>query len=90
MEAKMTIRIQPELEAELTRQAAAHGMGIDVYVTALLERAVGSPAVSQSGAQPRSAAEIRAWLDELASLSDRIPPRPGETFSREMIYQDHP
>jgi len=33
--------------------------------------------------------EIRAWLDELSSLSDRIPPRPGETFSREMIYQDH-
>lgn len=37
----------------------------------------------------RTREEIRAWLDELASLSDRIPPRPGETFSREMIYQDH-
>ena len=33
--------------------------------------------------------EIRAWLDELAALSDKIPPRPGERFSREMIYQDH-
>jgi hypothetical protein len=33
--------------------------------------------------------EIRPWLDELASLSDRIPPKPGETFSREMIFQDH-
>jgi hypothetical protein len=37
----------------------------------------------------RSREEIRVWLDELASLSDKIPPRPGETFSREMIYQDH-
>jgi hypothetical protein len=37
----------------------------------------------------RTSEEIRAWLDELASLSDRIPPKPGETFSREMIYQDH-
>jgi len=37
----------------------------------------------------RTREEIRAWLDELSSLSDRIPPRPGETFSREMIYQDH-
>ena len=86
----MTIRIQPELEAELTRQAAAHGMGIDAYVTALLERAARSLAASESGVQPRSAAEIRAWLDDLASLSDKIPARPGETFSREMIYQDHP
>ena len=34
--------------------------------------------------------EIRAWLDELAQFSDRIPPMPGESFSRQMIYQDHP
>ena len=37
----------------------------------------------------RSPEEVRAWLDELASLSDKIPPRPGETFSREMVHQDH-
>ena len=35
----------------------------------------------------RTCEEIRAWLDELASLSDT--PRPGENFSPEMIYQDH-
>lgn len=37
----------------------------------------------------QSPEEVRAWLDELASLSGEIPPQPGETFSREMIYQDH-
>jgi hypothetical protein len=37
----------------------------------------------------RTDEEIRAWLDELAALSDRIPAKPGETFSREMIYEDH-
>lgn len=37
----------------------------------------------------RSPEEIRAWLDELAQFSDKIPPMPGETFSRAMIYQDH-
>ena len=37
----------------------------------------------------RTREEIRDWLDELAYFSDKIPPRPGETFSREMIYQDH-
>jgi hypothetical protein len=44
----------------------------------------------QATVAPRSPEEIRAWLDRLAALSDRIPPRPGATFSREMIYQDHP
>jgi hypothetical protein len=37
----------------------------------------------------RTPAQIRAWLDELAALSDAIPPMPGETFSREMIDRDH-
>ena len=37
----------------------------------------------------RTDEEIRAWLDELAALSDRIPAKPGETFSREAIYEDH-
>jgi hypothetical protein len=42
-----------------------------------------------AAAQVRTPQEIRAWLDDLAALSDRIPPRPGESFSREMIYQGH-
>lgn len=58
----------------------------------LLEEALvdryGKEEGATSGRQ-RSPEEIRTWLDELASLSDKIPPRPGETFSREMIYQNH-
>jgi hypothetical protein len=42
-----------------------------------------------STVRQRTAEEVRAWLDQLASLSDKIPPQPGERFSREMIYQDH-
>jgi len=44
---------------------------------------------AQGGSQMCSAEELRAWLDELAIHSDQIPAMPGETFSREMIYQDH-
>ena len=43
----------------------------------------------QSSSRLRTREEIRVWLDELASFSGRIPAMPGETFSREMIYQDH-
>jgi hypothetical protein len=37
----------------------------------------------------RTPEEFAAFLDALAAYSDKIPPKPGETFSREMIYQDH-
>jgi hypothetical protein len=36
----ITLTISPELEAELVRQAAAHGSAFETYVTALLEEAV--------------------------------------------------
>jgi hypothetical protein len=32
--------------------------------------------------------EIRAWLNELAQFSDKIPPLPN-VISREWLYQDH-
>jgi len=45
------------------------------------------------GLQPsgpaRTPEKFAAFLDALAAYSDKIPPKPGETFSREMIYQDH-
>jgi hypothetical protein len=33
--------------------------------------------------------EFQASLDRMARFSDKIPSMPSETFSREMIYQDH-
>lgn len=36
----ITLTISPELEAELVRQAAAHGSAFETYVTGLLEEAV--------------------------------------------------
>ncbi len=33
--------------------------------------------------------EFDAWLDQFTAYSDKIPSMPGETFSREMIYQGH-
>jgi hypothetical protein len=40
----ITVDIRPEVQAELTRQAAAHGMGIDAYAASLLEEAAHLPA----------------------------------------------
>ncbi len=53
----------------------------------LTEQPVTPSGVLQGPARTRE--ETRAWLDELAQFSDKIPPMPGETFSRQMIYQEH-
>ncbi len=37
----------------------------------------------------RTRAQFGEWLDKFAAFSEKIPPMAGETFSREMIYQDH-
>jgi hypothetical protein len=85
----MTIILKPEQERvllEAINSGLAHTTdeALDQALDALRLR------LHQSTVpQARTPEEIRAWLDELAALSDKIPPRPGDTFSREMIYQDH-
>lgn len=76
--------------AELLR--AAHARHPQMSTAELPEEALVDRYGKEEGAtsgRPRSLEEIRTWLDELASLSDKIPPRAGESFLREMIYQDH-
>lgn len=85
----LTIEVKPEVQAELAAQAKAHGMDVLRYAASLLEKAVAPPVECAAGKSKTSREEIRAWLNSMAEFSDRIPPMPGETFSREMIYQDH-
>jgi hypothetical protein len=81
-----TVELSPETESRLVAEARVLGLGVTTYAAMLLKEATSQPAIPQSGRTPQ---EIRAWLNELAQFSDKIPPMPGETFSREMIYQDH-
>jgi hypothetical protein len=83
----MNVTLSPH-GTELLR--AVHNLHPERSITELLEEALAERFGREIVTPRRSPEEVRAWLDELASLSDRIPPRPGETFSREMIYQDHP
>jgi hypothetical protein len=39
----LTIDLAPELQAELARQAAIHGVGVDAYATSLIENAARFP-----------------------------------------------
>jgi hypothetical protein len=79
----------------LLRAALARHPGpslAEIIEDALAER-IEREAVIESSAgplQPKKLTpeEFDNWLEAFTQFSDRIPPMPGETFSREMIYKD--
>ena len=79
------VDIRPEVQAELSRQAAAHGVDIGAYAASLLEEAAHVP----SGSKTSSQSELDNTLQELAQFSHKIPLLPDEAFSRESLYRDH-
>ena len=82
----LTIEIKPEVEAALAARAESQGVDVASYAASLVEEAV-APDLPRP---KRSREEVRAWLDSLAQFSDQMGDHlDNETFSREMIYQDH-
>jgi hypothetical protein len=82
----ITIKIRPELEAELSRQADVRGMDVPAYAASLLEEAAQSP---HSEVRGLSVEEFEKTLDRIAQFSHKIPVLSDEAFSRESLYQDH-
>jgi len=79
------IDIKPEVQEELSRQAAARGVDIAVYAARLLEEAAHFP----PGPKTLSQIQLENTLRELAQFSPKIPLLPDEAFSRESLYRDH-
>jgi len=77
----VTVHIPDELAAA----AKARGLSPEAYVEQILAQQLAPDMPTE---QPRTPAEIRAWLDSLAQFSDKVPPLP-DTISREWLYQDH-
>jgi hypothetical protein len=82
------MQVTVEIPNEAVAQAKAQGLAVETYVQSLVEQAQ-PPTGDKSPRRRWTREEMRAWLDEMAQFSDEIPAMPGETFSREMIYQDH-
>jgi hypothetical protein len=79
------IDIKPEVQTELSRQAAARGVDVGAYAATLLEEA----AHVRAGTKKLSPSQLENTLWELAQFSHKIPLLPDEAFSRESLYQDH-
>jgi hypothetical protein len=81
----LIVDIKPEVQAELSRQAAAHGVDVGVYAATLLEVAARIPAEFKN----LSPSQLDQTLAELAQFSHKIPLRPDKAFLRESLYRDH-
>lgn len=83
----MQVTLTPQAQ-ELLRAALAQHPGASP--AQILEHALAEHVGRVPSAPPKlTPAEFHAWLDQFTAYSDQIPSLPGETFSREMIYQDH-
>jgi hypothetical protein len=67
----ITVYIRPEVQAELARQATAHGRAIEAHAASLLEEAVHLPATDQS---PRdlSRKSLREVFEAVRGLADEV------------------
>jgi hypothetical protein len=83
----MTIHVDvtPEVQAELARQALAHGRAVEAYAASLLEGAVRRPVGGGGLSQDR----LEETLREMAEFSHKVPLLPDEAFTRESLYRDH-
>jgi hypothetical protein len=82
----IVIHIKPEAEAELTRQAAAHGVQPEDYAATLIEEALHDLDLSE---KPLTSDQLNRTLQELAQFSGKIPILPDEAFTGEGLYRDH-
>jgi hypothetical protein len=74
------VEIKPEVQTELSRQAAAHGVDIGAYAATLLGEAAH---VVPAGLKTLSQSQLDNTLQELAQFSHKIPSLPDEALSRE-------
>jgi hypothetical protein len=91
----MEITLTPHAEELLRSVLARHPEQSpdEVLEPALAERVERESAVEAASQPPKpkglTPEEFNNWLESFSRFSEQIPPMTGETFSREMIYQDH-
>ena len=82
----ITLEISDASACQLASQAEAQGLDLSSYLATLVERAAGPTLPTP---KHLSDEEFKAALDSIAQFAHEIPAMPNETFSRQMVYQDH-
>jgi hypothetical protein len=69
MTVSITVDIKPEVQAELARQAASCGTGVEAYAASLLEEAAHLPAGARQHSQGKSLREV---FEAVSGLADDV------------------
>ena len=87
----ITIDLAPELQAELARQAATHGVGIDAYVTSLIENAARLPNGPASAAgTPQTSRKVIEAIETLKGFGRVHGLSLGAMTIRELRHEARP
>ena len=83
----MTVQIElsPNEQHQLEAVAQQHGVSIEIFLQSLVRSSLPRPLT----AIQLTDAEFEQGLARLSQFSDLIPDHPGETWSRETLYDDH-
>lgn len=80
------MRITVTVPDELAAKAQARGIPVEVYVQSLVEDASRK---SLDPHPPRTPKQIESFFEAMAEGSQKLPPLPTESFTRESFYRDH-
>ncbi|HXM40214.1 MAG TPA: hypothetical protein VN924_03130 [Bryobacteraceae bacterium] len=86
----ITIELAPELQAELARRAARHGLRIDAYAAGLLEDATQRPIAPDNPRASSPSAEVFEAIERLKSFGKTHKLSLGGMTIRELRHEARP
>jgi hypothetical protein len=84
----LELALKPETERTLRAAAEARQVPVEDYLVSLVESALDSSVVPARHPS-HSVENFRESMRKLSEISGPIPDHPGQTWSREVIYDDH-
>jgi hypothetical protein len=84
----LQLELKPETERTLRAAAEARQVPIEEYLLSLVESAL-HPSIIPARNPSRTPEEFERNLAKLSDLPHPVPDHPGQTWSREVIYDDH-
>jgi hypothetical protein len=86
----ITVDLRPEVQAELARQAAAHGSAIEAYAAGLLEEAAQLPAGADQPKASPPAKDVVEAIERLKVFGKTHGLSLGGTTIRELRHEARP
>jgi hypothetical protein len=84
----LQLELKPETERTLRAAAEARQVPVEEYLLSLVESAL-HPSIIPARNPSGSREEFERNLKKLSEIAGPIPNHPGQTWSREVIYDDH-